>query len=577
MKKIKIFGLGTILSSLLILWSCNTDYPNLLKAEYGDDTVGKSVVAKKVLYVIIDGVNGDVLKAVAPTNIANYGNNAVYSYETLTDNNNYVSNELTGWTTLLTGRNPIHHGVYGSNTQPDFVSSPTIFNILNNKNTVLYTASEEFASLFGSEADQSFALASDENVKNDVVQSLVSTSNDLTVVNFVGVDEAGLDGGYTEANASYVQAIQTIDGYVKELVDAVKSRDSYAKEDWLVILTSNRGTVYGESSAENNYFLISEKNNFIVFYNPKLVSRYYARPGTEIPFDRGVLKFTMNPVADATKAVMADPSQFNMNFPAQGVGYTMQFKIKYTGNGGSSWPEIISKAVNADNAAGGFVFFSSSTTGGFQYRVGTSGARSVGTAVLANNEWHTFTIVFVREESASSVKARVFLDGAKLDSATYNITQISNANPLTIGRIRSSGVNGSPVMHISQFMIFDRALSDQQIGNSYCRTELDEEHPGYNNILGLWRFDEMTGTRIKNRVNDNPNQDFVLSGLQSWEHFNSYASLLCPPVTEAYYKVVPFSVDAPLAVLQWMGVPLHAYRNLDGRAWPFNYSNLKAE
>lgn len=581
MKKMKKCRVAVLLSGLLMLWSCNTDYPNLLKEGYGDDASGRSVTAKKVLYVIVDGTNGDVLKAVSPVNITAYADHALYSYESLMDIDAYKSNEASGWTTLLTGMNPLKHGVHDTNTQPDFENYPTIFQQLDNDKKSLYTSSANFGAIFGSQTQQSKVYESDEALKNELVSALSSSESDLIVANFSGVDKAGQAGGYTLNNTAYVQAIQTIDQYTKELVDAIKLRKNYTGEDWLIVLTTNRGEKYGMPSPSTNHFLVPEKNNFILFYNPKFSSRYYARPGTQIPFDRGILRFTMNPspTSNSTKAIMASGNEFNINFPTVGSGQTIQFKIKYSGNGASgSWPEFLTKGASSSNVTGGYTLFSSSGSTGFQFKANTTGgATAISNVPIGNDNWHTFTIVFAKEQS-NVVMMRVYLDGTQSGSVNLgNISTLSNTYPITIGRIASGSVNGSPTMSISQFTMFNIPLTATDVQNSYCKTEVDNSHPGYANLIGLWRFDEMKGTTVPNKVNNNPQQAFLLSGLVNWEQYNGYSPLICPPVTDSYYKVVPFAADIPLTIMQWLGAKAYQYNTMDGRSWSFNYTNLKAE
>jgi len=63
---------------------------------------------------------------------------------------------------------------------------------------------------------------------------------DLICVDFTGIDKAGHSYGFDD-NEHYRSALQIVDSYTVDLLDSIKHRKTFDKEDWLIILTTDHG------------------------------------------------------------------------------------------------------------------------------------------------------------------------------------------------------------------------------------------------------------------------------------------------------------------------------------------------
>lgn len=111
------------------------------------------------------------------------------------------------------------------------------------------------------DADKKIVTGSDEETKAKTTALLKNDSSKVFIVQFGDVFNARVLYGSSNTSPQFVAAVQKIDGYIKELVDAIKSRAKYTNEEWLVVITSTQGGT-GIGSP------IDLSGGFIVAYNP---------------------------------------------------------------------------------------------------------------------------------------------------------------------------------------------------------------------------------------------------------------------------------------------------------------------
>ncbi|ANE48916.1 metalloenzyme superfamily [Paenibacillus swuensis] len=218
---------------------------------------------KKVLVIGIDGLRPDALQAANTPNIDALVSNGSYSWNAQA-NSNYTWS-ATGWSTVHTGVWYGKHGVKDNSwANSNFSQYPPLMNRVEDYNSTLYTASivhwAPINATLLSGIDKEVNVSTDTAVTTET-QKLMQTANpDLTFVHYDDVDHAGHDYGFSPAVPQYISAIEAIDAKVGTLVNAVTSREQYAQEDWLIILTTDhggKGTSHGGSSVEERtIFLI---------------------------------------------------------------------------------------------------------------------------------------------------------------------------------------------------------------------------------------------------------------------------------------------------------------------------------
>jgi arylsulfatase A-like enzyme len=111
------------------------------------------------------------------------------------------------------------------------------------------------------EADFKAKGANDAQVAEIAAKHLVETNPDAVFIQFDEVDGAGESSQFSVKSQKYIQQIEKTDGYIGELLAALKKRKTYADEEWLIIVTTDHGgkgnTHGGDSPEERRIFIIT--------------------------------------------------------------------------------------------------------------------------------------------------------------------------------------------------------------------------------------------------------------------------------------------------------------------------------
>ena len=106
----------------------------------------------------------------------------------------------------------------------------------------------------------------DIEVRDEALKTLCTQNPDVMFVYFGQVDEFGHGAIDSRASFSpdstlYLNAISHVDSHVGELIRAMRARPHFAKEDWLVFITTDHGgrgnSHGGDSEAERNIWLVA--------------------------------------------------------------------------------------------------------------------------------------------------------------------------------------------------------------------------------------------------------------------------------------------------------------------------------
>lgn len=90
---------------------------------------------------------------------------------------------------------------------------------------------EDFAQRYGSDAD----------MKAGVLSKLGSCCPDMMILHFDDTDHAGHTYGFSPTVPEYMNAIETVDAYVAEIMQVVRDREQLYNEEWMVVLTTDHG------------------------------------------------------------------------------------------------------------------------------------------------------------------------------------------------------------------------------------------------------------------------------------------------------------------------------------------------
>ncbi|MGN6402108.1 MAG: DUF4983 domain-containing protein [Flavisolibacter sp.] len=559
-----------------LLVSCNKPFPDTLNKDY--ESGGQDAMQRKTLLIIVDGAVGAEVKAALPPTLNSLTDFSIYSWDAI---NSYKSLQVTnanGWSTLLTGTNSDKHKVTGNDFSGNQLNLyPSLFTRLKQEKpslrTVAFTSSSALSDNLTQDATKNISLNNDEAVKDAAVSELGSDNPDLIMAQFSSVEEAGQTFRYSATVPEYKSAILQVDAYIGEILTAMRNRPSFENENWMVLITSNKGSsnVYTPPAGTQwNAFNDPNRNTFFINYNPRIISQNPAKPSTIIPYIGSTPLYVDN--ANSRSRVL-NP-QTNIDMGATG-GYTIQCKVKVP-PGDYYYPAILGKRASFDGGQVGWVFFLEGNIWQINMSQAGNGNRQVAGGVIADGQWHTLTAVIRQEGSARNVYT--YTDGVPGGGKT-NIADwgdMSSTTPLTAGYIPGSRYGGSYSpndFRVTDIRLYNTDLSADYIAGNYCKTDVPEDDPYHDNLLGFWPATTVSPDKQMPDLSGNNNPMTVDS--YNPGSFSDITSTVCPSISESIYGTVPNSVDVIFQIYQWLGVIAPPSWALDGKSWIPAYSDVK--
>ncbi|RYZ61502.1 MAG: DUF4983 domain-containing protein, partial [Chitinophagaceae bacterium] len=401
-------------------------------------------------------------------------------------------------------------------------------------------------------------VQSDAAAKDSAVNRLKNTNADLMIVHFNSPAAAGKASEFSATSATYKDAVLKVDGYIGEIMTALKGRPEYNKaEEWLVIVTGTHGGTdndYGGSSA-------GETNVVSFYYNENMKPTELTRNGA---FAGVQLKGTNDAVIRAE--LDGDDGRYN---PGRGE-QTVQIRIKGTAG---AYPHFFSKMQTWPSTAG-WSMFTAGSAWAVSVRSTTSGERRIqpGSPNVFDNQWHTITMVFA--DSAGKRWLRRYTDGVRHDqtdiTALYdNGGTIQSPSPLTIGWQADRGMPAA-TLYPADIMIFNTALTDAEIQDARCLKEVSA-HPKSNNLIGYWPGNDGFGSSFRNLA-QGQQASFHLEGGFQWQSLPDLPCSLTPQGGNSGVKsLLVKGVDVVATSLYWLRIPANSNWGLEGATWIQEY------
>lgn len=552
MKAIKILVITFIgLFFVALFFGSCTKYDN--PTPEFDEYVQKNdtSIKKKVLFINVEGAVGLEMEKIMPVNIKKMLEHSKYSFSGLSEVN---SGDATTWASLMTGVSQNKHKIENEsfirnttldNTQLQIPFFPTVFFKLNelrpDLKTVTVTSWEPLSRLLLVDANKRINVTSDAQAKDSIIKQLVTTDPSLALVSFRSVLQAGITNGFSTQNPAYVTAVNTVDDYIGQIVASLKERKNYAREDWLVIVTSNHGgidTTYGGSSDP-------ERNIFSIFYHPKY------QPA-EL---KGKTLFSAR-FGPSIKAAAPDPTGI-YNISDRSLTVEFQMRINPNASGTYSfgnWNKVLGKSnwgiYRQNNNMKIYM------TGG-----GATIEQGLGNVSFADGLWHSMTVVMNTDTNAKTRTVRMYYDGALLlkDVVVPGfVGPINDFQPFDIG--------GSAVdFNVAEVRVWNKVLSDFQIAENACLTEITPTHRDYNSLIGYWPGKELATvgatTVLKNAVTGMPNMIFNSTTPPfSISTYSLPCDLGATSVKIENHSVVP-------QIYYWLGIPIDTSWGLDSKTF----------
>lgn len=512
-----------------------------------------SDVQRKVLVISIDGVTGSEIKSIAPTNIGTLQQTAKYSYEVQKSG---VGTDASSWASMATGVSYAKHQIATESferlTDPngdDHAPVTSYRNVLDyitqfkaTKTAVVTTWPN--LRYYLRNADFAPAVSTDLAVKDSTVNILSKQDNVGAIfVNFRDVEIAGASGGFSASNANYKNAIVKADEYVGNIVTALKARKNYAKEDWLIMVTTNHG---GSSSNPQAGFIIASNPRFkqeelkkrgfnTVLFNGTTI-------GASVNNDNGLYDSGSN--KDFTVQMQA---KFNVD--AYYVGFLSKSTlINSSTQTGWMWFQTDSKKWNV--SFGG----ANNGSGIGRQEIGAGG-------IVFDGNWHTLTMT-VKYVNSTTRTATIYTDGNQNTSINIsNHKSLSTPEKLTLGYKQFSGGTGLSFQG-AELMYFNTALDAATIKANVGLKDVTQ-HPNYANLIGYWQNNEGTDAYIANKAPGG--YDMSLYGAYTWKAMGTDVPVsvnVDPNATGKSIALTPTTVGANM--LYWMKIKILPDYGLDG-------------
>ena len=247
-KKLYRIATGVFIGSMLLAGCKKFADPGLLIEEYkADTTVRTASNQRKMLLINIDGLSADVLQVLKPAVIQSLLQNGKYSFSTATNlpvnNTAALGSMFTGnFETRLLDSTFYAVPVDTTSTIPvplNLTAFRYIHDIIPEKKFAVVADWPNLVRTLLSDADKKVVTADDAETKTNVENILKSENRDVVFARFSSVQKAGSQYGY-KAGAEYEGAIRTVDGYIGEIMNALKARATYNDEKWLTVITTTQ-------------------------------------------------------------------------------------------------------------------------------------------------------------------------------------------------------------------------------------------------------------------------------------------------------------------------------------------------
>ncbi|MCH5598300.1 LamG-like jellyroll fold domain-containing protein [Niabella ginsengisoli] len=529
--------------------------------------------------IVAEGATSDAVKEIMPSNISQLLEHAKFSWNTYGDAN---TTEGGAWVGITAGKSSIGYGIVDSSLsisdaegeEEDHGEIGYIPNYsqrllaagkagVNTSRMVVVSPWQTLLDVSFKFADKKIYANDDEAVKDSAIKTINESSN-LThmVIDLNSANIAGRQHGFSSSNIQYKDAINKVDGYIGEIVSALKARPTYDIEDWLIIITTTHGVkpdniTYGGAT-------IAERKIFTIYHNENINKQEIVSPEL-------TNALSLNGKADSISMPASMATAYDI--PAEG-GYTIMFKIRSITKSGSN-TALLSKATHGYQNPYGWAFIMvgsnktyrfgigdrSSTNGNtFKYYIG-----GTDTEVSADlNVWDA--IAFRVYDSASTRYAEMYTNGKR--SPAQNIGNMASAAPasnLVIGTIATSLGSGAHAI-ISNLSIWNTALTTDEIVNANCSMSISATHPKYGNLIGYWPLDEGEGSVLKNYAPGATGKDFSFTdfGKRVWNLVDQACA-----ISENTFQTS--STDIVPTIFYWLNASVADSWALEGKAWLKDY------
>ena len=193
------------------------------------------------------------------------------------EENTQDTSTAPGWCSILTGEWADVHGITGNDITKSMQTKTLLTSLTEDgiiddaafitkwaghfsRDNATYLLEKEYCEEKGLDVD--FNKCKNDKASFEAAIAEIGQQNcaDFIFVIYEPTDATGHNYGFTFNNPRYKKAFLTADNYGFETINAIKARESYEKEDWLIIVTSDHGGIGTQHGKES----IQERMTFIV-------------------------------------------------------------------------------------------------------------------------------------------------------------------------------------------------------------------------------------------------------------------------------------------------------------------------
>jgi len=613
--KTKLFGASLFL--LAFATSCNHDYGKIVPPSPVDRAGSISSKIPKVLYIIADGARGVSVRDANIPNLNSLIPNAIYSWNSLSDT---IQTDASNWADMITGVKKEKHNVLTEDFANNALATyPPIFSRIQSVRptfrTAVFAASAAFKNNLTAGAAVSETFTSDDNLATRMVNFLQADTAQMVVGEFGGIEAAGKASGFDNTYPAYKAAIEKFDTQVGTILSTIKARKTYANENWLIIVTSNRGGMFTLPPDQDDKTIFSNTNinTFTIMSASTYNQTFLAKPFLGNKYSGTSIRFKGDP-EQGTARVSTTLSPF-FNF-GDTSGFTISVKVKKHKNPVNvsrgdyyyQWPGFIGKRANSSTdptpitswGNGGarpgwdFCLFQNGWRFFLSGKGGFGDGREIGGLPFTGDSWHDLTAVVERKVDGSKI-VRVYTDGVmgignRGGGAINGVPQttpitlattgtdvnVDNNSQLRLGYTNGEMDGGTSLstfgkidVELKELKIFKTALPDAIVTEYACDQTIDQSHPFYSYLIGYWPMGDGSGTTIadKGPLGANFTLNQAKAGGYSWQTFSD---LMCSPAASNLSLLVPKNSDIPTQILSWFNIPRQTSWSLDGKVWITN-------
>ncbi|MGE9313771.1 LamG-like jellyroll fold domain-containing protein [Niabella sp. CJ426] len=534
---------------------------------FEEDSTAAPVGKRKVLLIGIDGLPGKIYRELKPANMMALQQNGKFTLSGIADNEKTTA--AAGWKTLMSGVSYSTHQVgdstFESSIQPEEgvtgKNYPSLFYFIIRSarpdlQSRFITSWPDLLTLLVPEASNKIATKNDKATKDSVLDALKNKSDDIVVAHFGSPAAAGKAGQFSAADAVYKAAIQTVDGYIGEILTMLKSRSGYnTTEDWLVVITGTHG-------GKDNYFggVTDEETQIpTIYYNEKFAPIEFKRPDFSNPlFGTGQ--------ADAYGTVVNDNGLYNFGNTGDG-GYTVEMKAYFPGSG-TNYPSLLSKRERFSTGVVGWTLFLEGDYWQVNFGQAEQNNYQVAGSSIRDGKWHTLS--FVIKDDGSSRKVRTYTDGNfNKEGDITSKGNISSPAPLTLGYLNTEPV--SVKFNAADIRIFNAALSDDEVKSSACLNDISK-HPQYSHLIGYWKCDDGIGASLKNQATNAAGLNFKLRNSFEWNEVSVLPCNITPSQPSGNNINLQLGNSGiAKSLFYWLRIGVPNSWGLEGSYWLQNY------